>query len=114
AQRMPVPVAENQLSLKMASSGLVGLPGVGNSTTGLVRRIRLWRPQTGNSGAVTPGRNFAPPVMSGMVSLRAAAVSFAVFLPSRRFFNCGVPQRKTRTLRRIHGTQARRTLGIGD
>jgi thioredoxin reductase (NADPH) len=32
--RMPVPVAESQLSLKIASSGLVGLSGVDLGTTG--------------------------------------------------------------------------------
>src|SRR5438093_12422301 len=77
---MPVPVAESQLSVKTASSGFVGLSGVGWTTTGGVRTTMLCRPATGNFGAETSLRNF---------------------------FICGTPQRKTSRLNSTHGIQAR-------
>src|SRR5689334_3611248 len=80
--RMPVPVAESQLSLNSAASGLVGWLAVGGGTTGGVRTTTLCSP--------------------GMAKL-GAEIRF------RAFFTAGTPQIKTSTLRRIHGIQACRT-----
>src|SRR5437667_7888968 len=80
--RIPVPVAESQLSVKMASSGFVGLSGVGSMTTGEVRTTMLCKAATWNFGAET--------------SLS-------------RFFICGTPQRKTNRLNMTHGIQARKS-----
>ena len=44
--RIPVPVAESQLNVKTASSGFVGLSGVGFTTTGGVRTTMLCKPAT--------------------------------------------------------------------
>src|SRR5438128_1835840 len=78
--RMPVPVAESQLSVKIASSGFVGFSGLGSGTTGGVRMTTLCNPATPNFGAET---------------------LFKVF------FTGGRPQRKTSRLSNIHGVQAR-------
>src|SRR6266571_6831275 len=84
--RIPVPVAESQLSVKTASSGFVGLSGVGLTTTGGVRTTMLCKPATWNFGAETSLSNF---------------------------FICGTPQRKTNRLNKTHGIQAR-TTSLGE
>src|ERR1051325_1290836 len=82
AARIPVPVAESQLSLKTASSGLVGLSEVGEGTTGGARTTRLCNPAIWNLGSETSLRNF---------------------------FIFGAPQTNTSTLNNSHGTQASQT-----
>ena len=44
--RIPVPVAESQLKVKIASSGFVGFSGVGIGTTGGVRTTTWCSPAT--------------------------------------------------------------------
>src|SRR6185503_6802809 len=83
ASRIPVPVAESQLSLNTASSGGVGLSAIGIGTTGGVRTTTLFRPETGNAGEEM--------VLSC-------------------FFTAGTPHTKTSTLKRIHGNQAARSF----
>src|SRR4030081_3217537 len=80
AAKMPLPVAESQLRVKIASSGFVCCSGVGGVTTGGVRTTRLCNPATWNFGAE---------------------------MSLKKFFTCGTPQTKTSTLNRIHGNQAR-------
>ena len=82
---MPVPVAESQLSLNTASSGLVGFSDVGLATTGKVRTVVLCRRGISNFGAE-----------------RASSCCFT----------CGTPQMNTSTESRIHGTHARRTSAV--
>jgi hypothetical protein len=83
ARRIPLPVAESQLSLKTASSGFVGLSGVGFGTTGVVRTTTLCNSATRNAGE--------------------DCLSKAVFTK-------GTPQMKTSRLSRTHGVHAARIL----
>ena len=75
ATRIPVPVAESQLTTNTASSGLVGFSDVGSGTTGKVRATDLSRYATATVGAE---RLFAD------------------------FLKAGIPQIKTKTLSKIH------------
>src|SRR5215475_14589104 len=81
ARRIPLPVAESQFSVNTASSGLVGLSGVGSATTGGVRTTTLCKPVT---------------LKAGEESLSNAVLTI------------GTPQMKTNRLNRIHGVQAAR------
>src|SRR5258706_4796758 len=83
ASRIPVPVAESQLSLNTASSGGVGLSAVGTGTMGGVRTTTLCRPETEKAGAEM------------LLSC---------------FLTAGTPQTKTNTLNKIHGNQAARSF----
>src|SRR6266487_829437 len=81
--RIPVPVAESQLSLNTASSGAVGLSAVGKGTMGGVRTTTLCSPGTAKAGA-------------------------EILLSC--FFTAGTPQTKTSTLNSSHGSHAARSL----
>src|SRR5258706_10175096 len=98
ATKIPLPVADNQLKVKIAASGLVGLPGVGVGTTGGVRTTTLCRPGTGKSILVAP--------CCTRISPRIDLVTYS---PFKKFFACGIPQTKTKTLSNTHGVQARTT-----
>src|SRR5438445_11901824 len=84
--KIPLPVAESKLSVKIASSGFVVFSAVGGVTTGGVRMTTLCNPATRNFGAEMSFRNF---------------------------LTCGTPQRKTSRLNDIHGTHARATWPRG-
>src|SRR6266567_363318 len=83
ANRIPVPVAESQLSLNTASSGGVGLSAVGKGTMGGVRTTTLCSPGTAKAGD-------------------------EILLSC--FFTAGTPQTKTTTLSKIHGSHAARSF----
>src|SRR6185503_20204442 len=83
ASRIPVPVAESQLSLNTASSGGVGLAVVGTGTMGGVRTTTLCKPGTGKAGAEM------------LLSC---------------FFTAGTPHTKTSTLNKTHGSHAARSF----
>src|SRR5262249_3543426 len=80
AAKIPVPVAESQLSTKTAGSVLGGSSGFGAGTTGGTRSTTLCNPGTLNSGADIP------------LSLT---------------FVHGSPHAKTNKLNSIHGAHAR-------
>src|SRR5205809_5026460 len=83
ANRIPVPVAESQLSLNTASSGAVGLAAVGKGTMGGVRTTTMCSPGTAKAGD-------------------------EILLSC--FFTAGTPQTKTSTLSKIHGSHAARSF----
>src|SRR5436190_8918878 len=107
ATKIPVPVAESQLSVKIASSGFVGFAAVGGGTTGGVRTTTLCNCTTGNFGAVTWALTMRFVALSGKFTFNSAIAFFTEAAPLKLFFTCGTPQMKTNKLRRIHGTHAR-------
>src|SRR5271163_4726740 len=92
-RKMPVPVALSQLKLNIAGS-FVFL-----ATTGGTRSISLFKPCTGNCGAVI----LLGGVLHVAVEVKTFSGVFMIFLPVT------VPQQKTMTLRMSQGSQARTT-----
>src|ERR1700740_2612457 len=80
AIKIPLPVAESQFNLKIASSGLVGFSNVGSGTIGGVRLTWLCKPATLYSGDETAFNDF---------------------------LTAGKPQIKIKKLKSIHGNHAR-------
>ena len=91
--KMPVPVALSQLKLKTAAS-FVFL-----ATTGGVRSTSLFKPCTGNCGAVI----LLGGVLQLAIEVKTFSGVFMIFLPVT------VPQQKTMTLRTSQGSHARTT-----
>src|SRR5688572_9775321 len=107
ATRIPVPVAESQLSVKIASSGFVGFAAVGGGTTGGVRTTTLCSCATGNLGAVTLPFSTRLVAPSGKFTFNSAIAFFTEAVPLKTFFTCGTPQINTNRLSKTQGTQAR-------